>query len=189
MKFLGRIRLMMCLALLCNAPAFAEQPMPAKSAEEVVAQLRGLARHGDWLVIRGVHPQDDLVAALTAAPWSHAGMYDRERGEVIEAEGKGVHASTLEEFVGKAARLMLIRPMWTSDSNAQAAVAAGRAHLGKKYDYSGLIGLGAADRFYCTELVTDVYRPFMTAQTSLPFVIPPGQLYYWGTIVFDSGPR
>lgn len=147
-----------------------------------------LGRPGDWLVIRGVHQTDNLVATLTNSPLSHAAVLDPERQQVIEAEGIGIHTSTLDAFVGKSARLLLIRPVWATPDKAQQAVLKARELVGKRYDYPGLIGVNLPDSYYCTELAMSVYKPYGTTPNPIPAVIEPGQLYHWGTILYDSGP-
>jgi hypothetical protein len=155
-----------------------------------VEQILRFASHGDWLVIRGLHRSDDTVATLTNMPLSHAGLLDLERRQVIEAESVGVHASPLEVFVGKAERLLVVRPIWSSESTARSAIDRARILIGHNYDYLGLIGLNVPDRYYCTELVLSVYQPADTkASNPFPPVVAPGQLYHWGTILYDSGPR
>jgi Permuted papain-like amidase enzyme, YaeF/YiiX, C92 family len=154
-----------------------------------VDQVLRVAAHGDWLVIRGLHRSDDAVATLTNMPLSHAGLLDLERRQVIEAESVGVHASPLDVFVGKAERLLVVRPIWASEATAHTAIDRARVLIGHNYDYLGLIGLNEPDRYYCTELVLSVYQPAGTRlSNSFPPVVAPGQLYHWGTVLYDSGP-
>src|SRR6185437_6627915 len=131
----------------------------------------------DWLVIRGYHATDDLVSAVTDAPFSHAAVLDPERGQVVEAEGKGLHTTPLADFTRKAQRLMLVRPMWASDAAArQAAVEKARSLVGSKYDFAGLVGLNAPDRYYCSELAVAVYGTKVDRRRDhIPPVIPPDQ--------------
>ena len=163
--------------------------VPIAYAADVAATVRAQARHGDWLVIRGRHDTDDFVATVTNMPLSHAAVYDREHDQVIEAEGVGVHATPLDAFVAKSARLMVIRPMWARDGRADAAVQRALALVGRGYDYLGLIGFNADPRYYCTELAVSVYAPERGDGNPLPPVIAPGQMYHWGTVVYDSGPQ
>lgn len=183
------------LALLaCGgcATRFAEHRAPAAlraaADEATTAELRRLGRNGDWLVVRGYHLSDDLVATLTNKPFSHAAVLDLEGDRVIEAESIGVHFTPLAEFVARSHRLMLVRPMWADERSREAAVSKARAVVGRPYDFLGLIGLDVPDRFYCSGLAVEIYRPLIRERDLVPHPVEPGQLHYWGRILFDSGP-
>ncbi|MDR1888839.1 MAG: hypothetical protein LBQ81_05590 [Zoogloeaceae bacterium] len=154
------------------------------------ATVKALLTHGDWLVVRGIHKTDNLVATLTNMPLSHAALYDAETNEVIESDGTGVHTTRLEDFLAKSHRVIIITPIWANETTRPAAVKSARAWLGLGYNYTGLVGLNAPDRFYCTQLAIDAYKEAIHAnppQNPLPPVILPGQMYYWGRIIYDSG--
>ncbi|HJW08486.1 MAG TPA: YiiX/YebB-like N1pC/P60 family cysteine hydrolase [Holophagaceae bacterium] len=174
----------------CSRAVVVHPPRDHAAREaRMVEALRTIGGRGDWLVIRGYHATDDLVATLTNAPFSHAAVLDPERGQVIEAEGVGIHTTPLADFVRKAQRLMLVHPMWAVDAERQAvAVTKARSLVGGKYDYSGLMGLNNPERYYCSELAVAVYRPYVKASDHVPPVIPPNELHYWGTVIWDSGP-
>jgi uncharacterized protein YycO len=139
-------------------------------------------------VIRGIHPTDDLVAGFTNLPVSHVGVFDEARAEVIEADGAGVHRSTLGGFVSKAARLMILRPVWSEGEAGQKAADKARSLIGKPYDYWGVVGLKQRDAYFCSELAIEVYRDSIRESDKVPPVVSPGQLYAWGRVVYDSGP-
>ncbi len=147
-----------------------------------------MGRDGDWLVIRGYHVTDNLVAALTNKPFSHAAVLDLAHEQVVEAESQGVHVSTLADFVAKSHRLLLIRPVWADAHSAGVAVAKARSLAGRKYDFLGLIGLNVPETFYCSELALEIYRPWIRRSDVIPRPIEPGQLHFYGRILFDSGP-
>jgi uncharacterized protein YycO len=116
-------------------------------------------------------------------------LLDPERGQVIEAEGKGLHTTPLADFMKKAHRLILMRPMWaTTPERQRAAVEKARALVGRPYDFTGLVGLNVADRYYCSELAVAVYAPHASRKDHLPAVIPPADMHYWATVLWDSGP-
>lgn len=174
----------------CSNPIVVHPPATrlAREAEALQALIR-LGQPGDWLVIRGYHATDNLVSALTQDPFSHVAVLDPARGQVIEAEGKGLHVTPLAEFVTKAHRVVLLRPLWaTTPERQQAAVAKARELVGRPYDFTGLIGLNSPDRYYCSELAVAVYAPYPSRRDHLPAVIPPADLIRWGTILWDSGP-
>jgi hypothetical protein len=172
----------------CAVAPIAVAPTSAEYRTRVLDAVRTRAVAGDWLVIRGRHATDNLVATLTNMPLSHAAVFDPELDQVIEAEGVGVHASTLETFVDKSERLLIVHPVWSEPKGSTAAVLRARALVGRDYDYLGLLGINATTRYYCTELAVSIYHPAEKPKNPIPAVIAPGQLYHWGTIVYDSGP-
>jgi hypothetical protein len=175
-----------CATRLVETP-LAAGPREALTAE-MLSAIRAQGRDGDWLVMRGYHATDDLVAALTNTPFSHAAVLDAAKGQAIEAEGRdGVHASPIAQFAAKAHRLVLIRPVWSTPASAAAAVARARSLVGSRYDFPGLVGLSVPDTYYCSELALEVYRPFIRPDDVIPRPVAPAQLYYWGRVIFDSG--
>jgi hypothetical protein len=178
------------LGTACSRPITVARPAPEARAgrdRETLAQLRGLGRDGDWLVIRGYHATDNLVSLVTNAPFSHAGVLDLELQRVLEADASGVHATPLAEFIAKAHRLLLVRPKWAGQGRGRDALLATRARLGRPYDFSGLVGLNHPERYYCSELAVAGYRPWVRKADHVPPVIPAHELYYWGTVLFDTG--
>jgi hypothetical protein len=77
--------------------------------------------------------------------------------------------------------------MWARDEAGQAAVVKARSVLQRPYDFLGLVGLSIPDTYYCSELAVEVYRPYIRASDVIPKPVAPGQLHYWGRILFDSG--
>ncbi|HET9650973.1 MAG TPA: YiiX/YebB-like N1pC/P60 family cysteine hydrolase [Usitatibacter sp.] len=174
----------------CAAPVVVTPPEPSTRQErdtETLSAVRALGRDGDWLVVRGYHASDDLVAALTNKPFTHAAVLDLAHGRVVEAEAQGVHFTPLAQFVAKSHRLMLVRPVWSDAERGQHAVAKARAVVGRPYDFLGLIGLDVPDRYYCSGLAIEIYRPFIRAEDLVPRPVEPGQLHHWGRILYDSG--
>ena len=154
---------------------------------QVLDEVRRLGRNGDWLVIRGYHTTDNMVSMVTNTPWSHAAVLDKDRDQVIEAEGRGVHTSTLPEFIAKSHRLLLVRSNWATDRSSLEAVRTAHKWVGRGYDFLGLAGLDIPDRYYCSELAVAVYRAYIPSGTYVPRPVTPGQLHYWGRILYDSG--
>ena len=179
------------LATGCAATRFTEQPaaVPVRESRdaETLEAVRRLGRAGDWLVIRGYHLTDDLVASITNKPFSHAAVLDPEHDRVIEAESQGVHFTPLAQFVAKSHRLLLVRPVWSDAASSQAAVEKARAVVGRPYDFLGLIGVGIPDRYYCSGLAVEIYRARIRPTDQVPRPVEPGQLHYWGRILHDSG--
>jgi uncharacterized protein YycO len=190
------MRIVLLLSLLgltgCLARTAIDNHDPSlhQSQNDVIATaITEKARTGDWLVIRGYHATDQLVANATGIPISHVGIYNGNTRQVIEAEGKGVHLTDLEDFIDKSYRLLIIRPRWRSPENSEAAWAAAEALVNKDYDFLGTIGFDFPDHYYCSELAIYIYRPWYSGKERFPDVIKPGELYLFGTVLYDSLPR
>jgi uncharacterized protein YycO len=161
------------------------QRQSAGIEQEVLAA----ARTGDWLVTRGYHATDALVAHATGMPLSHAAVFNAETREVVEAEGEGVHRSPLAGFVDRAERVLVIRPRWRRDDNAAQAWSRAESLVGKGYDFLGIAGFNDPGRYYCSELAVAVYRPWHSERERFPPVIKPGELYLYGQVLYDSRDR
>lgn len=147
------------------------------------------ARTGDWLVTRGYHATDNLVANVTGIPISHVVVFNAEKRQVIEAEGTGVHLTDLQSFVDKSYRLLIIRPRWQDDENGPLAWKKALKLVGKNYDFLGTIGFNYPKRFYCSELAVSIYKPWFNGKEKFPRVIKPGEMYLYGRVLYDSLPR
>lgn len=190
-----RLLALLCAACVlggCAAARFVEKPPEEAARDQRAADtlevVRRLGRDGDWFVIRGYHASDNLVASITNKPFSHAAVLDMANDRVIEAESAGVHFTPLAEFVAKSHRLLLIRPVWSDAMSAAVALTKARAVVGRPYDFLGLIGLGIPDSYYCSSLAIEIYRPYIRPGDPIPRPVEPGQLMYWGRILYDSGP-
>lgn len=157
--------------------------------ERIHAEMMKYLAHGYWIVTRGYHATDNLVVNATGVPLSHVGVYDQQRGHVIEAEGKGVHTTELLEFINKSHRLLIIKPRWYRPERSDIAVERARDLVGKNYDFLGTIGFNSPSRYYCSELAVEVYSDWRDSSEKIPTVIKPGELYLWGQVLYDSLPR
>ncbi|MEW7971939.1 MAG: YiiX/YebB-like N1pC/P60 family cysteine hydrolase [Candidatus Thiodiazotropha endolucinida] len=157
--------------------------------EIILEEVMNKAQTGDWLVTRGYHVTDNMVSNVTGIPISHVGIYNSTSEQVIEAEGNGVHLSTLYEFVNKSYRLLIIRPRWQSLQNHNLAWDAAEKLEGKDYDFLGTIGFNYPNKYYCSELAIFIYKQWYEGNEKFPSVIKPGELYLYGTILYDSLPR
>ncbi len=70
-----------------------DREIAASQSAKFLKDIESLAEEGDWIVTRGYHAGDVLVANATGMPISHTGIYDRELRQVIEADAGGVHAT------------------------------------------------------------------------------------------------
>ncbi len=176
-----------CLSQVSVTPP--DEPLRSRQTELFMKRIVDAGRDGDWLVTRGYKAGDVLVAGATTTPLSHAALLDRTRWEVIEAEAEGVHRTDLWKFVHNAHRLILIRPIWSTEKRGPRAVAKARGLVGSGYDLPGIFGINCPGRFYCSELVVHVYEEFQRESDRVPHVIEPGQLYLWGKVLLDTRPR
>lgn len=168
-----------------SAPVGAEA---ARLTEHWLDVLSRRARPGDWIVVRGTHIGDQVVAAGSAAELTHAAIYDPESRTVIEAVGSGVHEEPVRELLAQSVRFQIIRPRDWSAEEGREALERARGRVGFDYDFTGTIGLQSDRRFYCTELCLDAYRA--RERGWMPSgVIHPEHMERYGEVVFDSGLR
>lgn len=152
------------------------------------AELMRTAHDGDWLLSRSYSGQGDAVVILTTGEEiSHGAMVDVTHGTVIESIGSGVREVSLHDFVARNRHIIVVRPI-DAGIDGGLAVARARSKIGRPYDFTGLAGLGTAERFYCSELVywasgledQDPYRELL---------VTPVELMKYGEVVYWSGQR
>ncbi len=175
----------------CRGAAGLDRKTGPEYEEETTSWMAVLERHGGngmWLVTRGYHTGDDLVAMASNASVSHAVVLDLDRRQVIEAVGKGIVATDLRSFLQNSHLMHLMRPHdWSPESGA-AAVERARGKIGAGYDFFGIVGVPAEGRFYCSELAAwssgiRVNRP------GPAYVLHPKDLTRYADILFSSGER
>ena len=69
------------------------------------------------------------------------------------------------------------------------AAAFAQGAVGDGYDFLGTVGAGTAGRYYCSELCVEAYRAHHVDKDHLPRVMGPGQMFLWGQVLHDTGPR
>ena len=166
-----------------------EEPLRTAQTDTWYAAVREAGRNGDWLVLRGYHATDNLVAAATNQPFSHVAILDLENDQVVEAMADGVRRMDLRERIHESHHVMVMRPRWSDSSSAETAIAAARSMVGAPYDMLGTVGVGSSDRFYCSELALHIYRDAFAGDEVFSGVIEPGHMYLWGHILYDSRTR
>jgi len=150
--------------------------------------IQELGGDGMWIVVRGYHRGDDVIAVATDSPLSHATVFDHSQLEVIEAVGKGVVSKEVEVLLRASHRILLIRPDdWTPETGAQ-AVKNAREKLGAGYDFLGIIGLPSKKRFYCSELAL-WSMGIKVDKKGIKHIIHPRHMPLYGDVLFDSGSR
>lgn len=153
-----------------------------------LAVIRARGGDGMWMVSRGYHLGDDIIAVATNSPVSHASVLDHAGERVIEALGKGVVRTPLATFLHESHRVLLLRPHdWTPERGAAALARAERA-IGSGYDFLGIVGAPSSTHFYCSELALwsmgiGVDRP------GPQHVMHPRDLDHFAEVLFDSGDR
>jgi len=166
-----------------------DQAKHQEQNERILKSVLQYAKNGDWLVTRGYHAVDNLVANATSIPISHVAVYDSATQTVIEAEGKGIHETALTDFVNKSYRLLIIRPRWINKENQQKALVNAQKLVGESYDFLGTIGFNYPQKYYCSELAISIYKEWFNPSEKFPQIIKPGELYLYGKILYDSLPR
>ena len=162
-----------------------EYEAETKSWMQVVQNQGG---NGMWLVTRGYHPGDDVVAIATAAPLSHAAILDLDKLQVIEAIGKGVVATDLKKFLHESHRVALIQPLDWTHTKGKTTVARARGKIGEGYDFLGAVGLPDNKRWYCSELA--VWASGVKVDRIGPEnVLHPKSMLKLGKVLFDSDQR
>ena len=169
------------------------QPTPvglaaSRVTDEWEAKVHEQAKAGYWLVVRGTHIGDQVVAAGSNADLTHAAVYDPEHDAIIEAVGSGVLETPLRELLAEAFRLVIIKPRDYTPETGAAAVARARSHLGFGYDWLGTLGAQSDRRFYCTELALDAWQARQHGWMP-DGVIHPMDMHEYGEVLFDSGMR
>jgi tyrosine-protein phosphatase SIW14 len=159
-----------------------------QTTEQWLTTIHERAQNGYWIVVRGTHIGDQVVAAGSAAELTHAAVFDSAEDEIIEAHGTGVTVAPLRELIAQAWRVQIVRPRDYTEELGAAAVARARSRLGSSYDWLGTIGLQQERRFYCTELCVDAYDA-RTRGWMPPGVIHPEHMTRYGELVWDSGGR
>lgn len=185
---------LLLLLILCSCLARTIVKKPSgkihqKQNETIYKNILVFAQSGDWLVTRGYHASDNLVANATGVPLSHVAIFDKEKSQVIEADNSGVHTTSINDFIDKSYRVLIIRPRWQNNSNTQKVMENAYKLVGKDYDFLGTIGINLKDKYYCSELAVHIYKEWHSPKEKLPTVIKPSELYLFGKVLYDSLPR
>lgn len=162
-----------------------EYEAETKSWQRVLNERGG---NGMWLVTRGYHLGDDVVAIATASALSHAAILDKDNGKVVEALGHGVTENELEKFLLETHRLVLINPPDWTPSKGKTTLARARSKIGQGYDFLGTVGLPDKERWYCSELA--IWASGLEVNRIGPKnVLHPKSMLKLGKVLFDTGQR
>lgn len=158
-------------------------------SEMWAAEIRNVARDGDWLLSRSYYAVGDAIAVVTRGEdLSHAAMYDAKRDIVVESIGSGVREVALLAFLKRNHYVIVVRPANTSAEDGAHALARAKTKLGLPFDVRGMFGFDNPDAWYCSELV------YWASQTEArsgkrETVVTPSDLMKYGEVIYWSGKR
>ena len=183
-------------ALVLLAPGCAsgslvvEKPADQATNQAVTAlwarDVRRTAQTGDWILSRSYSKTADFIAGVTfGESLSHASIYDAERGTIIEALQPVVREVPLENLLARNHVVIVVRPAGLTQEQRLASVARARSVVGARFDFTGMLGAGSDDRFYCSELVLWASE----REGAAGAVVTPSELVQHGEVVYYSGAR
>jgi hypothetical protein len=194
-------RLLACVVLFAAAGCSvtnAKSVMVHRPGDEVAdlavselwaAEIRGVARDGDWLLSRSYYAVGDLIAVTTRGEnLSHASLYDATRDMVVEAIGDGVREVPLVAFLKRNHYVIVVRPSHMTAEDQRHALARARTKLGLPFDIAGMFGFDNPDAWYCSELVYWASQTEARSGISETIVTPPDLMKY-GEVIYWSGKR
>lgn len=128
-----------------------------------VEELRHMVREGDLIFQQSQSSQSEAIRQATGSAWTHVGVVVRSKAKlrVLEAAGKGVAETSLEDFVARSrdGRIAVLRLKGARERFTPEAMRRFEASLkgdtGKRYD--GLFEW-SDERIYCSELVWRAYE-------------------------------
>lgn len=167
-----------------------EKPADEATNQAVTAMwardVRRSAQTGDWILSRSYSVTGDFIAGVTRGEsLSHASIYDAERGTIIEALQPVVREVPLENLLARNHVVIVVRPAGLTQEQRLASVERARSVVGAAFDFTGMLGAGSEDRFYCSELVLWASELEGTAGA----VVTPSELVHHGEVVYYSGQR
>jgi len=177
----------------CGLPSVYARKPPVRVQDDAgiqawVEEIRDHGQDGDWLLTRNYALAGDLIASVGwGESLSHAAVYDKERDMVIEATSPRVQEVTLERFVRRYRRVLLVRPNWLTDSGKRRSLLLARRLVGRPYDWLGLLGFDSEDEYYCSEFVLDVAS--IEGEVEKPVWVTPAALLDVADVLFDGGIR
>jgi uncharacterized protein YycO len=173
----------------CSGSLVHKKPESARLNEattDLWAQdIRRVAKSGDWILTRSYSMTGDAIVGVTVGEsFSHAVVYDAERGTVIEAIRPEVREVPLEQLLKRNRYAVVVRPVDITDAQRKATVARARSVVGAPVDYRGMLGIDDEDRFYCSELAA-----WASQIPDQPIIVTPADLYDRAEVVYISGAR
>ena len=153
------------------------------------AEVRKVARDGDWILTRSYYiVSDGIVAVTPGEDLSHASIYDAKHDTIIESIGSGVREIPLEQLIGRNHYVIVVRPTGMTAADQTEALARAKSVIGAKYDVTGMFGADTPGKYYCSELV------FWASQTEArsgrhETIVTPADLMRYCEVIYWSGKR
>ena len=153
------------------------------------AEIRNVARDGDWFLSRSYYAVGDVIALTTRGEdLSHAALYDKTRDMVVESVGEGVREVPLVTFLKRNHYVIVVRPDNMTAADQAHALARAKTKIGLPFDIRGMFGFDNPDAWYCSELV------YWASQTEArsgkhETVVTPPDLMKYGEVIYWSGKR
>ena len=188
MALTGTTLAMMSACVHVAPPLYPGPVVAARQTDDWYHHVTRQAQHGDWILMRGYTPFHTLVRAAGRTTWSHVGIYDGERGCVIDAAPLGVRAKPLRTYLRRMHQVQILRPYSQSPHRARAAVDFARARIGCGYDYGAIVGFPHPARWTCVEFVLDAYGLRLPGHSRTRPAFPDA-LHDLGREIYDSRPR
>jgi uncharacterized protein YycO len=192
-RLLSLVVLVTAVTACSNKAVLVQRPTDA-TADAAVTQLwtheiAGVARDGDWLLTRSYAAVGDVIAVGTPGEdLSHASIYDASKGTVIEAIGSGVREIPLEQLVARNHYVIVVRPSHMTAAEQTHAVERARTKVGAPFDYAGMFGFNADEKWFCSELVAWASQTEARNNVHETVMTPPDLMKY-GEVIYWSGKR
>ena len=178
----------LALTPACSGSLVHKKPQSAHINDSITQlwarDIKRVARSGDWILTRSYSKAGDIIVALTPGEsFSHASIYDAERGTIIEAVDSGVREVPLESLLQRNRYAVIIRPTGQTLKQGKLALNNARSVIGAKFDHAGLVGFNNPEQFYCSELL------LWANAIDMPPIVSPSSLYGMGELIYLSGAR
>jgi hypothetical protein len=153
------------------------------------AEIRRVARDGDWILSRSLTPQGDMISwvTLSGEKFSHASMVDVTHGTIIEGITPAVREIPLEELMARNWYVVVVRPKGLTAEDSEIALRRARAQIGIAFDVWGFVGFQEESKWYCTELV--YWASGFEQKLGKQVIIFPNELMDFGEVIYYSGRR
>jgi uncharacterized protein YycO len=194
MRKSSAIVLLLTLSLLTTAFGCAGSIVHTKPKSEEVntamtelwaRDIRRVAKSGDWILTRSYSKTGDAIVGITAGEsFSHAVVYDAERGTIIEAIKPVVREVPLESLLARNRYAVVVRPVGITEIERAQTISRARSAIGAGFDYSGMLGVDDSERFYCSELAA-----WASQIPDQPLIVTPADLFDRAEVIYISGAR
>lgn len=152
------------------------------------AEMRRVARDGDWVLSRSFSPEGDMVGWVSIGEnFSHASMIDVTNGTIVEAITPKVREITIEELVHRNWYLVIVRPSGIDAEESKAALERARSQVGVDFDMYGIFGYEEPDKWFCSELA--YWASGFEESAGKHAFLAPNELMNYGEVLYYTGRR